>query len=163
MSQENVELVRSILAAWERGDYSSAEWADTEIEFKLADGPAPGNWQGLTGMAAGWRSVLTAWDQMRQIPDEVRDVDAERVLSLHHYRSWKEERTRPWRYAGRGSGHLPHLQRQGDSDRPLLRPQRSPPSRWPPGGIDRWPSANTPTRPLKATPARASCHPRRSH
>jgi ketosteroid isomerase-like protein len=87
MAQENVELVRSILAAWERGDYSSADWADTEIEFKLADGPAPGSWQGLTGMAAGWRSVLTAWEQMRQIPDEVRDVDAERVLSLHHYRA----------------------------------------------------------------------------
>ena len=28
MSQENVELVRSIHEAWERGDYTSTEWAD---------------------------------------------------------------------------------------------------------------------------------------
>ena len=87
MSRENVELVRLILAAWERGDYSSADWADAEIEFELADGPAPGSGKGLTGMAETWRSVLTAWQEMRQIPDQVREVDDERVLSLHHYRA----------------------------------------------------------------------------
>jgi hypothetical protein len=38
----NVDLVRSILAAWGRGDYISSEWIHPEIEFVSADGPEPG-------------------------------------------------------------------------------------------------------------------------
>jgi ketosteroid isomerase-like protein len=85
MSRENVELVRSIYAAWERGDFSSAEWADPEIEFVIADGPGPGTWRGLAGMAEGWRSFGTAWEDLRQQADEYREVDGERVLALFHY------------------------------------------------------------------------------
>ena len=42
MSQEKVEPVRSIYAAWERGEFGSADWARPEIEYGYADGPDPG-------------------------------------------------------------------------------------------------------------------------
>lgn len=82
MSREDVELVRSICAAWGRGDYSSAEWAHPEIEFVIADGPAPGRWTGLAAMADGWGSWLRAWDEFRQEAEEYRVLDEERVLVL---------------------------------------------------------------------------------
>jgi hypothetical protein len=37
MSSANLNLVRSIFAAWEHGDFSSAAWADPEIDRALAD------------------------------------------------------------------------------------------------------------------------------
>src|SRR5262249_49184018 len=82
---ENVDLVRSIFADWERGDYGSAMWADPAIEFVFVDGPAPGSWSGLTGMADANRDWLSAWDGVRQAVDDMRELDDERVLVLHRY------------------------------------------------------------------------------
>jgi ketosteroid isomerase-like protein len=80
MASANLELVRSICAAWERGDFSSAEWAHPEIEFVLTGGPVEGSWTGLAGMAEGFRHFLNAWNELRLEADEYREVDDERVL-----------------------------------------------------------------------------------
>jgi ketosteroid isomerase-like protein len=78
----NLELVRSIYADWERGDYRSAEWAHPDIEFVMADGPSPGTWRGLAGLAEGWRGFLSAWEELRDEADEFRELYGERVLVL---------------------------------------------------------------------------------
>ena len=81
----NLDLVRSIYAAWERGDFSSAEWADPNIEFVIADGPSPGTWTGLSGLAEGHRAWLSAWEGFRSEAQEYRELDDERVLVLSQY------------------------------------------------------------------------------
>ena len=87
MSEENVELVRSIYAPWGGGDFSSAEWADPEIEFVIADGATAGSWTGLAAMAEAYRrDWLGAWEKFRVEPEEYRELDDERILVLSHFR-----------------------------------------------------------------------------
>jgi ketosteroid isomerase-like protein len=81
----NLDLVRSIYSDWERGDYGSVEWADPEIEYVRADGPEPGTWSGLAGMAEAVRAYAGAWDEVRLLMDECRALDGERVLVLYHF------------------------------------------------------------------------------
>jgi ketosteroid isomerase-like protein len=78
----NLDLVRSTYAAWGRGDYGSAEWADPEIEWVIADGPSPGTWTGLAEMAERSRADLSAWEEFRQDATAYRELDDERVLVL---------------------------------------------------------------------------------
>ncbi len=82
MSRENVEIVRSACAPWARGDYSSVEWAHPEIEYVVADEPAPGRWTGFVGLEEGWRSWLSAWEDWRVEAEEYRELDGERVLVI---------------------------------------------------------------------------------
>ena len=81
----NLELVRSIYAAWERGDFSSAEWAHPDIEFVMADGPSPSASTGLSGMAAEFRNFAGPWEGYGVIADEYREVDENCVLVLVHW------------------------------------------------------------------------------
>ena len=74
--------MRSIYSEWERGDFSSAEWADPEIEFAFAGGPEPGSWKGLAGMSEGYREWLRAWEGFRAEPEEYLVLDSERILVL---------------------------------------------------------------------------------
>ena len=81
---ENLDLVRSIYADWERGDFKSAEWAHPTIEFIRADGPDPGTRIGLIGMKEGFRSWLRTWEGFRSAAEEYRELDDHRVLVLDH-------------------------------------------------------------------------------
>jgi ketosteroid isomerase-like protein len=85
MSSSKLDLVRSIYAANERGDFSSVEWAHPEIELVFADGPAPGSWTGLEATAEAWRDFLSAWEGYHVKADEYRELDEERVLVLTHW------------------------------------------------------------------------------
>src|SRR3954462_10188246 len=96
MSQENVEVIRSVYAAWERGDFGSAQWAHPDIEFVVADSFEAGSWMGRAGMAqawcdwvgaAGWMAQagsawMSAWEEYRVEVDEYRRLDDERILVL---------------------------------------------------------------------------------
>jgi ketosteroid isomerase-like protein len=85
MASAKMDLVRSLYAAWGRGDFSSVEWAHPEIEFVIADGPSPGSWTGLAGMADGWRDFLIGWEDFRGNAEEYRELDGERVFVLTHF------------------------------------------------------------------------------
>jgi ketosteroid isomerase-like protein len=82
---ENVDLVRSIFVDWERGDFRSTAWAHPEIEWVMADGPAPGNWAGLAGMTEGWRKFRSVWAEYRFEPQDYREVDDAVVLVLGRF------------------------------------------------------------------------------
>lgn len=107
MASANVELVRSIYAAWERGEFSSAEWAHPEIEFGTDSGlgplePVDG---GVAGMATSWRNWLSAWEDFHAVADEYRELDDERILVLTSFSGrGKGERRR--------SGRDPHPRRE---------------------------------------------------
>ena len=82
MASANVDLVRSIAAAWERGRYGTVDWADPEIEFVIADGPEPGRSTGRTGLASKLRDFQSAWHEYHSEALEYRELDFERVLVL---------------------------------------------------------------------------------
>ena len=62
---ENLDLVRSIPAAHECGDCSSAE---------------PRTWNGVAGMADCWRNYLSAWNDYRGTAERYSLLDDGRVL-----------------------------------------------------------------------------------
>jgi ketosteroid isomerase-like protein len=80
MASANLDLVRSIYAAWERGDFSSIEWAHPEVEFVALGGPDPERCTGVAAMAERWREWISAWEDYRSEADEYRELGGDRVL-----------------------------------------------------------------------------------
>ncbi len=79
---EVLDLVRSICEAWEQGDFTSTTWADPGIEFVFVGVAHREQWVGVAGMAEGWRDVLGAFHDWRQVGNEYRELDGGRVLVL---------------------------------------------------------------------------------
>ena len=79
---ENLDLVRSIYAAWARRDYTWTKWAEADIDFIVVGGPSPGHWTGLMGMWQGWREILSAWEDWRVEDIDYRELDHKRILAL---------------------------------------------------------------------------------
>ena len=77
---ENLDLVRSIYADWERGDFSHVEWAHPEIEFVVADGPDPGSWIGRRAAGRAWRDFLGTFEDYRVTAEEHRELEDGQVL-----------------------------------------------------------------------------------
>jgi ketosteroid isomerase-like protein len=78
----NLDLVRSIYADWERGDFSRTDWAEPQIEYAFVGGPEPGRWRGLEEMGRAWGKVLRATEDYRVRTVEQREIDHERVLVI---------------------------------------------------------------------------------
>jgi ketosteroid isomerase-like protein len=103
--------VRSICAPWERGDYSSADWADPEIEYAMVELPEPGHWKGVAGMAEAARKGLDAWKDVRFEIEEYRELDDQRVLVLHRASGSGKTSGLALGDLGGKSAHLFHLRR----------------------------------------------------
>ena len=82
MASENLDLVRSIYAGLERGDFSSVEWADPEIEYVIADGPEPATFRGRAGLSEVMRTLFREVESVRGEVEQYRELDAEHVLVL---------------------------------------------------------------------------------
>ena len=78
----NLDLVRSICAAHERGDFSSADWADPDIEYAIVGGPDSGVWKGRAAMSKAWGEILAAYTYNSIVIEEIRQIDDELVLVL---------------------------------------------------------------------------------
>jgi ketosteroid isomerase-like protein len=116
MSSANLDLLRSIYAAWERGDWTAPPtWADPEIEFVLADGPDPTRAKGVAEMVAVFtRDFLSTWDHLRTEAQEYRELDGERILvHIHNHGRGRTSGMEISELMGKGEGANIWFIRQG--------------------------------------------------
>jgi ketosteroid isomerase-like protein len=84
VSSAKLDLVRSIYAAWERGDFHWIDWAHADIRYANADGPAPTERRGVDGMTKAFRDYISAFEGWGVVADDFLDLGGEGVLVSFH-------------------------------------------------------------------------------
>jgi ketosteroid isomerase-like protein len=84
VSEENVEVVRRIHKGWSRGDFSSVDWADPEIEFRTPEFMAGKTHHGIEALAREWASWLHAFDDFRSEAFEYFD-GGDQVVTFNRF------------------------------------------------------------------------------
>jgi len=94
MSQENVELVRDLLEAFQRRDHERAfdfydpdiEWDATRVAELIPD--LAGVYHGHEGVRTYWREWLSAWKDLQFEVEDLRDGGEEVVALIRNQRQW---------------------------------------------------------------------------
>ncbi len=80
MSQENVEIVRQVYAAYSLGDNEAAlACFDPEVEFDVSIRPESGVYRGHAGVVEAMRTWTGTWENFRADVEQIIDA-GERVL-----------------------------------------------------------------------------------
>lgn len=89
MSQENVEIVRRLIDAINRGDVdAAAEAANEDFEADLSNsrGPLTGVYRGRDQTREFLKSFLEAWASLQWDPEELIELKDNRVISASRLR-----------------------------------------------------------------------------
>jgi ketosteroid isomerase-like protein len=94
MSQQNVEIVRTLAGMFQRRDHQGAfdfydsaiEWDGTGMRDVYPD--AAGIWRGHDGVRKFWQRWLSAWKDLQFDVQDIRDAGDEVVLMIHNQRQW---------------------------------------------------------------------------
>jgi ketosteroid isomerase-like protein len=89
MPQENVEIVRRVLDAISRADIDAAMEStseDFEVDWSNSRGLLSGVYRGRGRARAALKSFLGPWDSLRWDPEELIELDDDRVLTVSQLR-----------------------------------------------------------------------------
>src|SRR4026209_2749666 len=94
MSQENVEIVRTLAEGFQRRQHELAfefydpdvEWDSSRIEGVLPD--TAGVFHGHEGVRTYWRNWLSAWSDLHFEIQDLRDAGNDVVLLIRNQRQW---------------------------------------------------------------------------
>jgi ketosteroid isomerase-like protein len=88
MSQENVERVRALWPAVNRGDTASLAFFDGDVVYEsdLLPDHVGQTYRGIDGLVKAWSVWTEAWDGLETDIEWVRDAGTDAVVSCHQAR-----------------------------------------------------------------------------